>query len=105
MMELIKMFLENKTILFISAWLTFPLSITFIYLYFRKNGRDERGRGIFATSCFIAMCLLLVLINLMSIFSDEIFGNPQMVRSIFVHLYNLVLIVHLASTAILGKIR
>lgn len=41
MEDLLKPFLENNTNLFISAWLTVPLSIVFIYLYFVKRAETN----------------------------------------------------------------
>lgn len=57
-------FLENRTIITVSAWLGVALTIILIYLYFRKKGRDERERGIFATASLIALCAFCILVNI-----------------------------------------
>jgi len=82
------------------------LIICFIYLYLSKNGRDERGREIFAFASFISLILFLVLTHLFGIFIASFFPATISIFAI-AHLLqlllNIVLLVHIISTFILHK--
>lgn len=48
----------------INAVTGFVLLGYFVFFYFSKEGRDERGRGLIATASLIAYAVLFVLLNI-----------------------------------------
>lgn len=100
-------YFENSTIMWVVAWLGVALTVLFIYLFFCKSGRDERGRGIFAISSFIALCAFFLVVNISpgGLLGEDALTSWKALRSFIVHLYTFVLLVHLIATLILRKIR
>jgi len=53
---------DNRTFMRINAVLGFIFLGYFIFFYFSKEGRDERGRGLVAAASLIAFVVLFLLL-------------------------------------------
>ena len=68
MLETLAPLLDNHTVLRINALAGFGLLALFLLYFFSKEGRDERGRKIIATSALCAFVVLFVVMNLLGYF-------------------------------------
>lgn len=66
MIEWITLLLDSKFLMRANGILGFLLLGLFIFFYFSKEGRDERGRGLIATASLIAFVALFFLLNIMA---------------------------------------
>lgn len=64
MIEWITLLLDSRVFMRANGILGFLLLGLFIFFYFSKEGRDERGRGLIATASLIAFVALFFLINI-----------------------------------------
>lgn len=64
MVESLTFLFDNKIFLRINAGLGFLLLGFFIFFYFTKEGKDERGRGLIATASLIAFAVLFFALNI-----------------------------------------
>lgn len=106
MTSFLQKFLENKNFATLELILGFILLACFIYFYIEKNGRDERGRSIFAKASFIALISFMVLVN---IFANAISLLPIKLTAFTVThmlqiLFNIVLLIHIFATLIFRKL-
>lgn len=104
-MEFIISILENQTMLHVSSVLTIIFTIILVFLFFHKNGRDERGRGIFATACFIAICVYIILTNAITALPAYILNSPQMLKGFIFLSCNIVLFIQIICTLIISKFK
>lgn len=97
--------LRNRALNIFSFIFGCVVTVVMLIFYFGKLGRDERGRGIFATSCLIAILALLVLLNIYTALYRIIISDV----AIFMHttqiLYNMVVLIQIISTIILRRVR
>lgn len=100
-------FLESRTIGLIGMFFGFFILAYFIYLYVGKDGRDERGRGIFAKASFIALLSFLVLLNVFAALIAFNFSSLSTwaIMNVLQVLFNTVLLIHVIATLIFMKIR
>lgn len=61
MLEFILMLLNNKQVLIWQSIIGGVVDIVLIYLFFQKNGRDERGRAIIGKASIISMIYFMVI--------------------------------------------
>ena len=66
MIEWITLLLDSKFLMRANGILGFLLLGFFVFFYFSKEGRDERGRGLIATASLIAFVALFVLLNIVA---------------------------------------
>lgn len=68
MLNTLAPYLDNFTVLRVHSLLGFALLAFFLLYFFSKEGRDERGRKIVATSALCAFVVLFVVMNLLGYF-------------------------------------
>lgn len=68
MVEWLTAVFDNRIVLLVNAWLGFLFLGLFVFFYFSKEGRDERGRGLVATASLVAFVVLFVLLNIAACF-------------------------------------
>lgn len=68
MLETLVPIFDNVTVLRVHSLLGFALLALFFLYAFSKEGRDERGRKIIATSALCAFVVLFVVMNLLGYF-------------------------------------
>ena len=85
--------------------LGFVLLIAFFAYCLSKEGRDERGRAIIGTACLYGVAVLVVLINIMAIFSNSVITNLAIFSNAIRVVFNGFFITMLVSIAVLRKIR
>lgn len=106
MQEAVLFFLSNKIISIFNLIIGIIFIIFFVYFYLGREGRDERGRGIFATSCFYAMVAFVLFSH---IFIPFVWGIITVSSGALLNalqlLLNFVFLIHIVSTLILRKIR
>lgn len=66
MIEWITLLLDSKFLMRANGILGFLLLGFFVFFYFSKEGRDERGRGLIATASLIAFVALFFLLNIVA---------------------------------------
>ena len=66
MIEWITLLLDSKFLMRANGILGFLLLGFFVFFYFSKEGRDERGRGLIATASLIAFVDLFFLLNIVA---------------------------------------
>ena len=96
-MELFK----NMTFIVVCKILLFVLTAIFIVFYFSKEGRDERGRGIIATSCVRGIIMLFVLLNICSYYTYSITSDPLIYTSAITLTYDITLHTIISNAAVL----
>lgn len=68
MLETLAPFLDSFALLRINALIGFGLLALFLLYFFSKEGRDERGRKIIATSALCAFVVLFLAMNTLGYF-------------------------------------
>lgn len=68
MLETLAPIFDNVTVLRVHSLLGFSLLAFFLLYFFSKEGRDERGRKIVATSALCAFVVLFVVMNMLGYF-------------------------------------
>ncbi len=64
MVEWLSLLFDSRIFMKINAGVGFLLLGFFIFFYFTKEGRDERGRGLIATASLVSFAMLFVFINI-----------------------------------------
>ncbi len=64
MVEWLNLLFDSRIFMKINAGVGFLLLGFFIFFYFTKEGRDERGRGLIATASLVSFAMLFVFINI-----------------------------------------
>ncbi len=105
MVELIEILFESRVFLSVDAVIGFVLFGVFIYFYFSKEGRDERGRGIIATATLISYFVLFVVLNIFPFFVPWMMLNIVRLSNGLQFMYNIVLLSADIAFLILKKIR
>lgn len=104
MLEKFTMLMENKIFLQTSAIFGFLLLGLFVYFYFSKEGRDERGRGLIATASFSAFVILFIVLNIYAYFLPWFNENIIRLANGIQWAYNFVLLTAVVMYLILKKI-
>ena len=95
MIEWITLLLDSRVFMRANGILGFLLLGLFIFFYFSKEGRDERGRGLIATASLIAFVALLI----------WLMDNPVRLMNGLQSAYTLFLFIADIALLILRKIR
>ena len=75
------LFFDNQTALQVSSLVGFLLLAFFIFYFFSREGRDERGRKVTAIASLAAFIMLFVSMNVLSGFTHWARENPVRRRS------------------------
>ncbi len=66
MVEWLTILFDSRIFMKVNAGLGFLFLGFFVFFYFSKEGRDERGRGLIATASLIAFAMLFVLATMVT---------------------------------------
>ena len=105
MIEWLTRLFDNRTFMRINAVFGFLFLGFFIFFYFSKEGRDERGRGLIATASLISFVMLFFLLNIFAIFQIWAMDNPVRLANWTQTIYTLFLLTADIALLILRKIR
>ena len=75
MVEWLTILFDSRIFMKVNAGLGFLFLGFFVFFYFSKEGRDERGRGLIATASLIAFAMLFVLLNIVPYFFEWSMDN------------------------------
>lgn len=98
------LFFDNQTALQVSSLVGFLLLAFFIFYFFSREGRDERGRKVTAIASLAAFIMLFVSMNVLSGFTDWACENPVRMRSCMQLAYSAVLLTADAVILIVRKL-
>ena len=98
------LFFDNQTALQVSSLVGFLLLAFFIFYFFSREGRDERGRKVTAIASLAAFIMLFVSMNMLSGFTDWASENPVRMRSCMQLAYSAVLLAANAAILLVRKL-
>lgn len=99
MIEWLTVLFDSRIFMRVNAWLGFLFLGFFVFFYFSKEGRDERGRGL------IAFAMLFVLLNIAAYSFKWGMDNIVRLANIIQTAYTLFLLTADIALLILRKIR
>ncbi|MDE7220468.1 MAG: hypothetical protein K2O45_12750 [Oscillospiraceae bacterium] len=105
MIEWLTILFDSRIFMRINAVTGFLLLGLFIFFYFSKEGKDERGRGLIATASLVAYATLFVLLNIFSYFLAWHMENIVRLANGIQTVYTLFLLTADVALLILKKIR
>lgn len=105
MVEWLTILFDSRIFMRINAGLGFLFLGFFIYFYFSKEGRDERGRGLIATASLISYIMLFVLLNIYAYLLIWAMDNIVRLANGIQTVYTLFLLTADIALLILRKIR
>ena len=105
MIEWLTVLFDSRVFMKANAILGFVLLGTFIFFYFSKEGRDERGRGLIATASLVAFVVLFVLLNAAAYFFSWAMDNIVRLANLIQTVYTLFLLSADIALLVLRKIR
>ena len=105
MVEWLAILFDNRIFMRLNAWLGFLFLSFFVFFYFSKEGKDERGRGLIATASLIAFAALFVLLNIAAYSFKWGMDNIVRLANIIQTVYTLFLLIADIALLILRKIR
>lgn len=105
MAEWLALIFDSRIFMKINAVLGFLFLGIFVFFYFTKEGKDERGRGLIATASLVAFAMLFVLLNIFPVFSEWLMENIVRLANGIQTVYTLFLLTADIALLILRKIR
>ncbi len=96
---------DSRIFMKINAWLGFLFLGFFVFFYFSKEGKDERGRGLIATASLIAFVMLFFLLNIAAYSFRWGMDNIVRLANVIQTVYTLFLLTADIALLILRKIR
>ena len=105
MIEWLTVLFDSRVFMKANAILGFVLLGFFIFFYFSKEGRDERGRGLIATASLVAFVVLFVLLNVAPYFFVWAMDNIVRLANLIQTVYTLFLLSADIALLVLRKIR
>ena len=105
MAEWLTILFDSRIFMKVNAVLGFLFLGFFVFFYFSKEGKDERGRGLIATASLIAFAALFVLLNIAAFFSGWFIDNVVRLSNGIQTVYTLFLLTADIALLILRKIR
>ena len=105
MIEWLTVLFDSRVFMKANAILGFVLLGFFIFFYFSREGRDERGRGLIATASLAAFVVLFVLLNIAAYFFGWCMDNIVRLANGVQTVYTLFLLTADIALLILRKIR
>lgn len=98
------LFFDNQTALMANSLVGFLLLAFFIFYFFSREGRDERGAEGDGHRSLAAFIMLFVSMNVLSGFTDWASENPVRMRSCMQLAYSAVLLTADAAILIVRKL-
>lgn len=105
MSELFIDLFDSNLMLRINAVIGFLLLAVFVFFFFSKEGRDERGRNIIATASLISYFALFILLNILPLFVPWLMDNYVRLMNGIQFTYSLFLFIADISLIIIRKVR
>lgn len=105
MIEWLTRLFDNRTFMQINAVFGFLFLGYFLFFYFSKEGRDERGRGLVATASLISYVVLFFLLNIFAYLVPWAMDNIVRLANGIQTVYSLFLLTTDIALLILRKIR
>ncbi len=105
MIEWLTRLFDNRTFMQINAVFGFLFLGYFLFFYFSKEGRDERGRGLVATASLISYVVLFFLLNIFAFLVPWAMDNIVRLANGIQTVYTLFLLTTDIALLILRKIR
>lgn len=105
MVESLNRLFDSRIFMKINAGFGFLLFGFFLYFYFSKEGRDERGRGLIATASLISYIMLFILLNIFAYALIWSMDNIVRLANGIQTVYTLFLLTADVALLILRKIR
>ncbi|MEZ3469099.1 MAG: hypothetical protein K1W40_11980 [Schaedlerella sp.] len=105
MIEWLTRLFDNRTFMQINAVFGFLFLGYFLFFYFSKEGRDERGRGLVATASLISYVVLFFLLNIFAFLMPWAMDNIVRLANGIQTVYTLFLLTTDIALLILKKIR
>ena len=105
MIEWLNILFDSRMFLRINAVLGFLFLGFFVFFYFSKEGRDERGRVLIATASLISFAMLFVLLNIFPLSLEWSMDNIVRLSNGIQTVYTLFLLTADIALLILRKIR
>lgn len=105
MIEWITNLLDSEIFMRANGIFGFILLGFFIYFYFSKEGKDERGRGLIATSTFVSYIAMFLILNIFTMRLSFFMDNWNRMMNMIQTIYTLFLLIADISLLILRKIR
>ena len=105
MIEWLTRLFDNRTFMQINAVFGFLFLGFFLFFYFSKEGRDERGRGLVATASLISYVVLFFLLNIFAYLVPWAMDNIVRLANGIQTVYSLFLLTTDIALLILRKIR
>ncbi|MDE6389337.1 MAG: hypothetical protein K2L82_16235 [Lachnospiraceae bacterium] len=105
MIDWLTILFDNRIFMKINAGLGFLFLGFFVYFYFSKEGRDERGRGLIATASLISYVMLFGLLNIFAYALIWAMDNIVRLANGIQTVYTLFLLTADIALLILRKIR
>lgn len=105
MIEWLTRLFDNRTFMQINAVFGFLFLGYFLFFYFSKEGRDERGRGLVATASLISYVVLFFLLNIFAFLVPWAMDNIVRLANGIQTVYSLFLLTTDIALLILKKIR
>ncbi|MDE7016514.1 MAG: hypothetical protein K2P65_02915 [Lachnospiraceae bacterium] len=105
MIEWVNNLFDSRVFMKINAGLGFVLLGFFIFFYFTKEGKDERGRGLIATASLISFAMLFVFLNIYAYFLVWSMDNIVRLANGIQTVYTLFLLTADIALLVLKKIR
>lgn len=105
MIEWLTRLFDNRTFMQINAVFGFLFLGYFLFFYFSKEGRDERGRGLIATASLVSFAMLFVLLNIFPFSLEWSMDNIVRLSNGIQTVYTLFLLTADIALLILKKIR
>ena len=105
MIEWLTVLFDSRVFMKANAILGFVFLGFFIFFYFSREGRDERGRGLIATASLAAFIVLFVLLNAAAYFFGWGMDNIVRLANLIQTVYTLFLLSADIALLVLRKIR
>lgn len=105
MVEWLTILFDSSIFIRVNAWLGFLFLGFFIFFYFSKEGKDERGRGLIATASLVAFVMLFFLLNIAAYSFGWSMDNIVRLANVIQTVYTLFLLTADIALLILRKIR
>lgn len=105
MIEWLNILFDSRTFLRINAGFGFLFLGFFVFFYFSKEGRDERGRGLIATASLISFAMLFILLNIFPFSLEWSMDNIVRLSNGIQTVYTLFLLTADIALLVLRKIR
>lgn len=105
MIEWLTVLFDSRVFMKANAILGFVFLGFFIFFYFSREGRDERGRGLIATASLVAFVVLFVLLNAAAYFFSWAMDNIVRLANLIQTVYTLFLLSADIALLVLRKIR